>query len=304
MISRRQRCGVGVCSVLVALFAGSGAVVAGPMMVGSQGWVPPPPPAGNDSGWRGQAFRSAQPWRQASPYPMHGYRWRPGVGDRVAAMPYRVISPPLRPHQFARHAIPWQGYRPPPQLAGRPASPVTRPGPFPRQLAWLPPPAYRGVPRAAGVPPQPVAWGGTGRPTIVTVGGQPYRFRPVMRQLETRWATFAPPLQPRPLFPQYAPPFPKAAGHGGSWAATGAGPVGGHHAWQPAGAPWVQEQRVYRFRPDARFPQGGATYAPAGPTIGQAYIGPPAEAAYARAGQPFGTGIRPVQHRWDGYVYN
>jgi len=119
---------------------------------------------------------------------------------------------------------------------------------------------------------------------VVTVGGQPYRFRPLPpsgRQV----AAFVPPQ----WGPGAMPVRPPVA-----WAPVPAAPRYVQPAVRPAPdrAGWL----VYRFRPDTRFPHGETLQLPAGARLSHAATGPDGQ-----------TGERAPQagHEWhSGYVYN
>jgi len=239
--------GVGL---LVVLFGGGGtAVAASPWSAAPPGWgYPDRVPALT---WRPVDFVQPRPVPTfPAPHGMADYRWRPLADARAAAL-----------RRFAAAGWP-PAIRAPYPAARLPVAPAWGSGPAggmaPPRLAsgWPAPPRYAAHPAGA--------WRVAGRPVVVTVGGQPYRFRPlppshgqVAAFAPPTWGAAAPPIRPPVAWAQIRPPARYA-----------------QSALRPAAAPGHARWVVYRFRPDTRFPSGETLQLPAGARLSHAASGP------------------------------
>jgi len=246
-----------------SLFLGSCLAFASPGGVGTpaRGWGPPGAHGMLPPGMQGRSTMAgpAQPWWQtANGERAPVYRWRP-LRTAVPVPPPRAVVPGNAPRWSA---VAYQPYR----SAGR--SPV-RAGWATSRSVPLPPfaaPARaQAAQRRAGAASQPPGWWGAGRPTVVTLGGNAYRFRPLPPPRHHRLAVLAPLPQwqgwPAPAVARWPSPQGEVvAAHAAPQMPAGLPSF--RQGWQPTGNRPVPGRVVYRFRPDPRFSRGEVGYVP------------------------------------------
>lgn len=239
MFARRFGGGLAAASFALVLFLGAAPAAATGVALGEVPWWAAAPGTGVVPGQANRVLPrgladSREPWRAAQ-----HYRWRP-------------IEVPC-------------GSPPPPTAAWIPAH-------APPPLFAMPAPVGE-LPRGGVAPPRVANWRAPG-PTIVTVHGVPYRFRPAGPWRAPMMAQ-VPPVPGPGGYPAYSLGQPPQPVLGPQWPAppvafvrTAAAPPGA--GVQPPSLSPGDAWFGYRFRPDARFASYGSSSGSPG-----LWLGPP-----------------------------